>query len=302
MTYLYTSFYNIYSKYHLYQNLIIQINIFHVKMPSILTFNFSVAKKKKLADYKEPFQIMPATVNYVKDSDIDKYKNISNNNIIIHLNYVTRMFSSNGLEKDSTIRYSLRQYAKLADKIGTKDILIHMPKSLQEWNNFILGYKIIHDELLSKGYNIHFEITAWTKDLHEEFGKETNRISVVKNYYDVLFDAAKSYGDTKYVYVVIDTAHMFSNGCTENDIIQILKEYDDKIKYIHWNGNLNKMFSSDSHVPIFDTQSKMSYDKISTYVAKLDKICVCEITKEDAPKSEWERYANRYGFHLVSDL
>lgn len=271
-------------------------------MPSILTFNFSVANKKRLAEYKEPFQIMPATMNYIKDSDIEKYKGVNNDNIIIHLNYVTRMFSSNGLEKDSTIRYSLRQYAKLADKIGTKDILIHMPKSLQEWNNFILGYKIIHDELLSKDYHIHFEITAWSKDLHEAFGKETDRVEVVKRYYDALFEAAKSYGDTRKIYVVIDTAHMFANGCDENTIIKIIKEYDNKIKYIHWNGNLNKMFSSDSHVPIFDTQSKMPYDKISSYVSKINKICVCEITKDDAPRSEWERYAKRYGFHLVEDL
>ena len=112
---------------------------------SILSFNFSVTNKKELAKCKDPFQIMPATHNYIQNSHIQNYVGIQNPNILIHMNYVTRMFSSNGLEKDSTIRYSLRQYAKLADKIGTKDILIHMPKSLQEWNNFILGYKIIHD-------------------------------------------------------------------------------------------------------------------------------------------------------------
>ena len=266
---------------------------------SILTFNYSVSDKKELAAATQPLQIMPATINYIKDADIDKYTDINNPNILIHLNYITRMFSSHGLEKDSSVRYSLRQYGKLATKIGTKNILIHMPKTLQEWNNFVLGYKIIHDELISKGFKIHFEITAWSKDLHAYFTKDKDRQLVISEYYERLLEVANTYNDT--VYIVIDTAHMFANGCSEDDIIATLQKYSNRIEYLHWNGNIRPMFSTDSHVPIFSSSSLMTFDKISQYVASLGKICVCEITKDGEKYQKWVEYANKYGFDIVKE-
>lgn len=268
---------------------------------TIISFNFSVSKKSKLIGYDEPYQIMPSTVNYIKDSDIEKYEGINNPDILIHMNYITRVFSSKALENGSSVRYSLRQYGKLAKKIGTNRILIHMPKSLQEWNNFILGYKIIHDELLSKGFEIHFEITAWSKDLLEHFGKDSDKVQVTKQYYDVLLDASKSYNDEKNVFIVIDTAHMFANGCNEEDMIAVIKHYEDKIEYLHWNGNVRPMYTNDSHVPIFSKKSLMGYEKISEYVASLGVVCICEITKDGEKYTKWKEYADRYGFDLVSE-
>lgn len=268
-------------------------------MTSYLTFNFSVSNKKKLAGYQEPFQIMPATINYIKNSDINSYENINNPLILIHMNYITRMFSANGLEKDSMIRYSLSQYGKLADKIGTKNILIHLPKTYQEWENFILGYKIIHDELISKGYKIHFEITAWSKDLHSHFGKNEDRMTAIDKYFGKLLEISESYGDS--VFIVIDTAHMFSNGCDEECIIKAIEKYNKWIEYIHLNGNCRPMWTSDSHVPIFSSESNMSYDKLSKYVATLGKVCICEITKERNSNEKWKEYAAKYGFKLVDD-
>ena len=69
------------------------------------------------------------------------------------------MFSSNALEKESNIRFSSRQYKKLAKKIGTKNILIHLPSSLSEWKNFEFGFQVIVDELMrDEDIIIHFEI------------------------------------------------------------------------------------------------------------------------------------------------
>ena len=269
---------------------------------STLTFNFSVSNKSKLIGYTEPYQIMPATINYIKDSDIEKYKNISNPKILIHLNYITPMFSTKGIEKGSSVRFSLRQYRHLADKLGTKNILVHMPKSLQEWNNFKMGFKIVYDELLSKDYDVHFEITSWSKDLHKEFGKEADqRVQVVEKYFKALLDEAKALDVSRHVHIVIDTAHMFANGCTEDDIIEVIKKYDSKIKYLHWNGNVRPMYATDSHAPIFSEASLLPYDKISKVVARMNKICVCEITKDGEAYAKWETYARKYGFHLVED-
>ena len=269
---------------------------------SILTFNFSVGNKSKLVGYTEPYQIMPATINYIKDSDIERYKNISNPKILIHLNYITPMFSTKGIEKGSSVRFSLRQYRHLADKIGTKNILVHMPKSLQEWNNFKMGFKIVYDELLSKDYMVHFEITSWSKDLHKEFGKDPDqRVQVVERYFDALLNEAKALGVNDHVRIVIDTAHMFANGCTEDNIIDVIQKYKSKIEYLHWNGNVRPMYATDSHAPIFSEESLMPYDKVSKVVAPMGKICVCEITKEGEEYDKWEAYAKKYGFHLVKD-
>ena len=392
-----------------------------IRDKSILTFNFSVANRKLLSEYHEPFQIMPATQNLVQDKDIEKYVDISNPNILIHMNYITRMFSSKALEKGTMIRHSLRQYHKLADKIGTKDILIHMPQSLMEWNNFELGFRSIYEELIKDtDLVIHFEITAWSKDLHTFFetlpsksatkkvssrkskAKKTdtveldlsqygfvppastnNRLVTVTEYEDVNFDedddikpmkasneieidlsnltldelndmlkeemkTVNRFSDfnipeptpatvsirppisgintseltpsyhaiVKYynrlfelcklnnvsssqIKIVLDTAHLFANGCTENDMVALFDKYHARMKYCHFNGNINPRYSHDSHVPMFDRENLMTYDLLTKTISKLKIICVAEVTKNNANWKNWETFAAKYRLHLV---
>lgn len=269
-----------------------------------LTFNFSVSNKTLLAGYDHPFQIMPNTTNYINDSDIANYKNagISNPNILIHMNYITRMFSTKSIENDSKTRWALRQYAKLADAIGTTNILIHMPKSSQEWHNFDAGFKVIYDELLSKGFSVHFEIVAWTKEfINVMQATKENCYALILNQYTSLFKLADEFKVSDQVFVVIDTAHAYADGCDAQTIVKLINDYAAKMKYVHLNGNCRPQFTSDSHVPMFSPENKIiDCDIISETVAKMNElICVCEITKEVSDESKWNEYAATFGFKLV---
>ena len=271
---------------------------------SCLTFNFSVSNKALLADYDHPFQIMPATTNYINDSDIAKYKNagISNPDILIHMNYITRFFSTKSIENDSRTRWSLRQYAKLADAIGTTNILVHMPKSSQELHNLAAGFKVIYDELLSKGFSVHFEIVSWTKELIAELqATKENCYELIVAQYTELFKLAKEFNVEDTTYVVIDTAHAYADGCDAATIIKLINTYRAKSKYVHLNGNCRIQFTSDSHVPMFSPDNKIIDSHIiSEAVAKMDDlICVCEITKEASDEAKWVEYASTFGFKLV---
>lgn len=98
---------------------------------SILTFNLSVSgNKNNIKTISEPFQILPATQHILLDRYIEPYPTSSNPQIILHMNYITRCFNPVAIMNDSPVRMSLRQYVKLANKLGTKNILIQMPATL----------------------------------------------------------------------------------------------------------------------------------------------------------------------------
>ena len=101
-------------------------------MSNFLTFNYSVADKQLLSTLSIPFQIMPMTNGFLRDSDIERYSKCKSNNILVHLNYITMPFGKNIIEPACKARAGLKQYAKLCKKIGTKNLLIHMPKSKTE--------------------------------------------------------------------------------------------------------------------------------------------------------------------------
>jgi len=213
-------------------------------MTSILTFNCSVSDKNNLTTITDPYQIMPATQNMISDKTISNYPtNYSNENLLLHMNYITRIFKSSAIEYNSRERYSLKQYVKLAKRLGTKDILIHMPCSRDELNNLGNGFKLIQDEIIKQGMNIHLEITAWNKDLMAELdikhndAKEyiCNYLTEIIKYYDVLRAPEQCF-------IVIDTNRIqqwdkLSRYCAKLGVICITEnnkfgaEWDDWKKY-----------------------------------------------------------------------
>lgn len=268
---------------------------------SILSFNLSVSDKKNVSSIDEPFQIMPSTRNYLSDKSIDSYPNCKNENIIIHMNYITKIFRKDSIELNSSERKSLQQYVKLAKKLGTKNILIHMPYSVDEMYNIGDGFKIIYDELLKKDITVHLEITAWTKDLMNNMKiHDSNPKEYISNYLTKIINYMNIFPSDKF-YVVIDTAHLFADGCEVDDMIYIINKFKNKIKYIHLNGNINPKFTSDSHVPLFGSKNKIkNWEKLSKFCASLNIICIAEITKFGTDWKEWEKYAGENGFKLVS--
>lgn len=267
---------------------------------SVLTFNLSVSDKSNLASINEPFQIMPSTRNFLSDKSINSYVNCKNENIILHMNYITRIFRKDAIENCSTERKSLIQYAKLAKKLGTKNILIHMPNTIEEVENIGSGFKIMYDELLSRGITVHLEIAAWSKSLMEKMKIfDGDPKEYVSDFITKVVEYMNLFPPNSF-YIVFDTAHMYSNGCEVDDMIFIMKKFKNMIKYIHLNGNINCKFTSDSHTPFFTSKNRIkNWEKLSKFCASLNVICIAEITKIGALWENWEKYANDNGFKLV---
>lgn len=269
---------------------------------SILTFNLSVKDKSNLASIDQPFQIMPATNRYISDSMIANYVECQNPNIVLHMNYITKIYSDNAVMNDSTARYSIRQYTKLADVLGTKDILIHMPFTEDEYENLQYGMEVIKEEICDKGYVVHLEIPAWSKELIALMTSKSKDPKVyVCEYLDMVFAYCEEFKEDSYMFVP-DTAHLWSNGCTEIEHFEhILNRYKGFIKYVHLNGNVNPPFKMDIHAPIFDaTWNKMDCSQdIAELCVSMNVICIAEITKYGMDWTEWKKCAKAYGFKLV---
>ena len=269
-------------------------------MSSILTFNLSVSDKNNLSSIDEPFQIMPSTRNILTDKSINAYQNGNNGNIIIHMNYITRIFKKDALENGSPERLSLSQHAKLAKKLGTKNILIHMPSTENEVDNIGIGFKIMYDELLTKGITVHLEITAWSKGLMDKMKVyDGDPKEYVSNFITKIIGYINLFPPDSF-YLVFDTAHLYSDGCEVDDMIFIIDKFKHLVKYIHLNGNINYKFSSDSHAPLFTGNNRIkNWEKLSKFCASLNVICVAEVTKIGATWEHWEQYAKNNGFKLV---
>lgn len=271
---------------------------------SVLTFNLSVSDKDNIASVSEPFQMMPATRTIMSDKQIEAYKNAANDKIILHMNYVTRVFKPEAIEVESKERYSLRQYVKLATKLGTRNILLHLPCSSNEMSNLGIGMKVMHDEIIRKNMILHLEIPSWTKEYIKELGlnastSEGNGTEAVIEYLTKVLKIIESFPKDS-CFIVLDTAHMFANGCEADDMIRIVQKFRPFMRYLHLNGNVNYKFTSDSHVPMFSGKNKIkNFEGMCSAIASEGLICVAEVTKEGGEWKDWEDFAERFGFRLV---
>ena len=267
-----------------------------------LTFNLST-KNKKIFDeeyfQKEYYQIMPSTQRVLTMSTIDSYPQINNPNILIHMNYITYVFNAKSIENTSIARRSLQMYNRLADKLGTKNILIHMPKSKKEFEYLKFGLQVIYDELISKGKTLQFEIVPWDKELQELFNLRDDPIKAIKRFLNIII---KNSFDKNFN-IVFDTAHLHALGLDGNSMCKLIDHYLKYVSYIHLNGNMNSMFTSDKHAIIFSNANKFvnSIDPIVRYCSEHKLVCVMEITQERTKYENYKIFANRYGFRLVND-
>lgn len=274
---------------------------------SILTFNLSVKNKEIFNDkyfQNEYYQIMPSTQRLLTMNTIDNYPEINNPNILIHMNYITYIFNEKSIENNSTPRRSLQMYNRLADKLGTKNILIHMPKSKKEFEYLKFGLQVIYDELISKGKVLQFEIVPWDKELQELFKLRENPIKAINGFLSIIIkNISNNELFIKNFSIVFDTAHLHALGLDGNDMCKIIDPYLNYCQYVHLNGNMNSMFSSDKHAIIFSNLNKFikTIDPIVKYCFEHKLICVMEITQERTKYDNYKIFAKKYGFRLVND-
>lgn len=271
---------------------------------SVLTFNASVSDKTLLSRITSPFQIMPSTRTNLTDRQIASYNGISNDSILIHVNYITRVFRHVAIEKGSLARRSLKQYVQLAKRIGTTHILVHLPSTVDEYNEAEFGFSVLDHELANEGFTIHLEVPSWSKDLTkllQQNMSDAKPVEVMMRYIDDMLGYVSVIGDESYR-LVIDTAHLHANGCDADAIVEIIEKYRDRMQFMHLNGNMRPMWTSDTHVPMFSGANRMiGWERVSECCAKAGVVCVAEVTKNGASWNEWEEYAKRFGFELVKE-
>jgi endonuclease IV len=233
-----------------------------------------------------PFQIMPATRGRLSQEIIEQFPHVEHSLILIHMNYSTRVFSPRASEHASQ---QLEMYRKLAERIGTHDILIHLPESPAEYDNLAKGFEIIDHALISRGISVHFEIPAWTKAMHTRF---TNIDQYLTPIMEVLTKMRAN--------IVFDTAHLHSIGLSAAAMIILIEKYKRFVKYIHLNGNCKPMRARDMHVPIFSDNNLIAdWEALVSYLVAGNYICIAESGNIGASYAEWRAFAQTYEFTIL---
>lgn len=267
-------------------------------MNSIISFNASTSDKQKLYDLGDvPFQIMPGGRSSLSTSDISKFKEMKNENILIHSSYITRPFNS---EISNITKVNLQNYSVLAHKLGTQDILIHMPSSISELQSFAIGIEAINKYIIENKCICHLETNPLTKDLIQLLKiDKSNAFKIYNTYTDTLWKSIPEKIRDKFR-IVVDTAHLYANGLTIDQMIEYIEKWKKNIKYIHFNGNANSIFTRDLHVPMYSERNKFTdIEKLSNYVSKNKFILIAEDSTIKGTYDEWKNYCEKYGLEIV---
>lgn len=272
---------------------------------SILSFNKSIINRKDFKINKSPYQILPGR-SYLYDSLINSFENLNidfDNKILIHTTFITRPFSSSSYETENKLKScksNLNQYIKLCNALRTKYILIHGPMNEDEYNNFDKGLDLINEVYKDSELIICIEITAFSSTLIK-LVKDNNYYNFCKEYLNKVIN----YKPDNFTFqVVIDTAHLHTNGLNYKEMINLLEYFKNNYDFIHLNGNIKDQFKyPDNHVHINSIDDKIEHSRrLLIYVSKLNKICICENTDEDKNNDNyeyWENISKKYGFNMV---
>lgn len=268
----------------------------------MISFNATTTNNEELSKLTCPFQIMPGGRSSLSTQQISKFIEMKNNNILIHASYITRPFSS---DISNITRINLRNYTVLAKKLGTKDILIHMPSSVMEVSNFTNGLACINKEVIDNDCICHLETNPLTKDLFKYLDmNKDNAYEMYNDYVESLWSAIPSKYRSKYR-IVVDTAHLHANGLTTDEMIKFLDRWRAHIKYVHFNGNNNGIFTRDLHVPMYMPKNQIKdTDKLAKYMAKEKLIGIAEDSTIKGDYDSWKEFCDKYKLELVpySDL
>ena len=276
-----------------------------------LSFNVSVAGDKSyLTKYTYPMQIMPQQRKTITSTMLAQYPSIKEQRLAcVHTSYVTRPFSEKMLSPGFQ-QLNILNYLALANRIGFKYILVHGPESMKEWSIMDGPLKIMHElEKKSGGSSrVIIEMPAFKGTFienlksvmisDESYPKTENKDITVQDYIGYYFDRIIGYGYD----IVIDTAHMWSNGCSVDDMIALYKRFAKNMTITHLNGNKNRQFTSDAHCPIFLDKNRIDeVDKLMTYLSSTSLLLITENASDGVEYVQWKRFADKYKLKIIPD-
>ena len=286
---------------------------------SIITFNKSTSDREDFLVNKSPYQIVPLHDRFFYKEYLDTLPNPEfDNKILIHSSFTTRPFSSKQIG-NKKCNDNLKGYELIANKLRTKYILFHGPANIDDYHNFNDGLSNI--DLNIKDKIICIEIPAFSKAFidyikQNQIINSSNNSSNNSNnqqinqssnqplnpYYNFICEYLNTVTSFKPVnnqfQIVLDTAHLHSNGLNGIEIIKLCNEYLNYYDFIHMNGNIKDQFKPDIHTPIDSVNDKIKFSEyVVRNIAKLNKICICET--KDGDYEYYQELSEEYGYSIV---
>ena len=289
---------------------------------SIITFNKSTSDREDFLVNKSPYQIVPLHDRFFYNEYLDTLPNPEfDNKILIHSSFTTRPFSNKQIG-NKKCNDNLKGYELIANKLRTKYILFHGPANIDDYHNFNDGLSNI--DLNIKDKIICIEIPAFSKafidyikqnpinnspsnpsnNSNQQINQSSNQPSnqPLNPYYNFICEYLNTVTSFKPVnnqfQIVLDTAHLHSNGLNGIEIIKLCNEYLNYYDFIHMNGNIKDQFKPDIHTPIDSVNDKIKFSEyVVRNIAKLNKICICET--KDGDYEYYQELSEEYGYSIV---
>ena len=284
---------------------------------SIITFNKSTSDREDFLVNKSPYQIVPLHDRFFYNEYLDTLPNPEfNNKILIHSSFTTRPFSSKQIG-NKKCNDNLKGYELIANKLRTKYILFHGPANIDDYHNFTNGLSNI--DLNIKDKIICIEIPAFSKafidyikqnqiinspsnpsnDLNIQINQSNQPLNPYYNFICEYLNTVTSFKPVNNQFqIVLDTAHLHSNGLNGIEIIKLCNEYLNYYDFIHMNGNIKDQFKPDIHTPIDSVNDKIKFSEyVVRNIAKLNKICICET--KDGDYEYYQELSEEYGYSIV---
>ena len=285
---------------------------------SIITFNKSTSDREDFLVNKSPYQIVPLHDRFFYKEYLDTLPNPEfDNKILIHSSFTTRPFSNKQIG-NKKCNDNLKGYELIANKLRTKYILFHGPANIDDYHNFNDGLSNI--DLNIKDKIICIEIPAFSKafidyikqnqiinspsnpsnNSNQQINQSSNQ--QLNPYYNFICEYLNTVTSFKPVnnqfQIVLDTAHLHSNGLNGIEIIKLCNEYLNYYDFIHMNGNIKDQFKPDIHTPIDSVNDKIKFSEyVVRNIAKLNKICICET--KDGDYEYYQELSEEYGYSIV---
>ena len=284
---------------------------------SIITFNKSTSDRQDFLINKFPYQIVPLHDRFFYKEYLDTLPNPEfDNKILIHSSFTTRPFSNKQIG-NKKCNDNLKGYELIANKLRTKYILFHGPANIDDYHNFNDGLSNI--DLNIKDKIICIEIPAFSKafidyikqnqiinspsnpsnDLNKQINQSNQPLNPYYNFICEYLNTVTSFKPVNNQFqIVLDTAHLHSNGLNGIEIIKLCNEYLNYYDFIHMNGNIKDQFKPDIHTPIDSVNDKIKFSEyVVRNIAKLNKICICET--KDGDYEYYQELSEEYGYSIV---
>jgi len=264
----------------------------------MLTYTITTSRNQfhKIPEQNRQFQIMPVRTGFVRpDFKVPSHSNLKSH-ILLHTGYDINPFSPSIFNPADYQALLLKSYLDACP--GVDELLIHGPDKPSTLRYFDAGLTIIktYSESVPE-IKIGIEMPAFCKSMYSEgIVNQSNAFDFALSYFNNIIKFGFE--------IIIDTAHLFSNGLTTSQICDLLTIFKDNYTYIHLNGNANSGFKKDKHTtltphPNFPQNQIPDADQLLSCVAALmneGKICISEQKCSDL--NYFKHLSTQFGFKI----